>query len=84
MPGSGRFLYVDGLGESRLHNDIHPPIWEISGQSIGLWVASPVYPPPLGMTGNEYHYEFTLTGLSPHQAVAVEPISWGTMKSLYR
>jgi hypothetical protein len=54
------------------------------GQSIGLWVAPPVYTPPLGMIGNEYNYEFTLSGLSPHRAVAVEPISWGTMKSLYR
>ncbi len=54
------------------------------GQSIGLWIAPPVYVPPFGMIGNEYDYEFTLSGLSPHVAVSVESINWGSMKSLYR
>ena len=54
------------------------------GQNIGLWIAPPVYSPPFGMVGTEYDYEFTLSGLSPHQAVAVESVNWGSMKSQYR
>ncbi len=54
------------------------------GDHIGLWVAPPGYSPPLGMVGNEFNYEFTLSGLSPHQVVAVETVNWGTVKSRYR
>lgn len=54
------------------------------GAHVALWVAPPVYTPPLGMPGFEYDYSFALTGLSPHQAVAVERVTWGAVKSSYR
>lgn len=54
------------------------------GEHIGLWVAPSGYTAPLGMIGNEYDYEFTLSGLSPYRAVAVESVSWGAVKSRYR
>jgi len=54
------------------------------GANVGLWIGPPGYTAPLGMIGTEYDYEFTLTGLSSHRAVAVEPVKWGTMKSFYR
>jgi len=54
------------------------------GDQIGLWVAPYGFTPPLGLIGSEYDYEFTLSGLSPYRAVAVESVSWGAVKSRYR
>jgi hypothetical protein len=54
------------------------------GASVGLWVGPPGYEAPLGMEGHEYAYHFSLTGISPHQAVAVESVSWGGVKARYR
>ena len=54
------------------------------GTSVGLWIGPPGYTAPLGMDGHEYDYSFTLTGLSPHRAVSVADVSWGSLKSGYR
>jgi hypothetical protein len=54
------------------------------GTNVGLWIGPPRYEAPIAMDGHEYAYHFTLTGLSPHQPVAVEAISWGGVKVRYR
>lgn len=54
------------------------------GRNFGLWVAPAGYTPPLNMSGNEYAYEMTIEGLSAERAVAVEAVSWGSVKGRFR
>jgi hypothetical protein len=72
----GEYVALDVCQAESMNITGYPP-----GHVVWLWVASAVFVAPSGFD-NEYNYVLWFSGLE--SAVATEPTTWSTLKSLYQ